>query len=154
MSDELDDLDALRQLVRQYRMHWASAPEYAVAGDVLQPIGYNIELSAAHARHAHAPSPGCPECVPVLEALQRVSEFMLPKEERNAYYEVNLRPAHEFSKNGGGQPEMTSRVTILHRGDPNRPPDPCETRCRDEILAKLKVIGAPEGAWHGTSSGG
>lgn len=146
----MDDLEALRQLVRQYRIHWTSSPEYAVDRDALHPIGFNVELSATHGQVAHPPSPGCPECLPVMRALDTISEFVLPKGERASFYEVRINGAHEFPRGARGEPEMTSLVTILHRGDPNLPPDECEKRCRDEILSKLRLLGAREGAWRGS----
>jgi hypothetical protein len=142
------DMEDLRRLVDEYGIRWSASPERAVLDGAVQPIGFNVELSATHGHAvdpAHPATPGCPQCGPVLEALHAVAEYALPKEQRDSFYEVHLSRAHVFSGGDGDPPRMTARLTILHSGDPSRPPDACEARCREEIIAKLKLLGAREG---------
>jgi hypothetical protein len=140
-----ETIATLRSLVERYGIRWKASTERAVVDDTLQPIGFNIELSAVHGPTAQPPCPGCPVCKPVIDALAAVARFVLPTEPRDSFYEVHTSLAHEFSKDRAGEPEMTAVLTILHQGDPNRPPNACERFCRDEIIAKLKLLGAREG---------
>jgi hypothetical protein len=141
----METIASLRSLVDRYGIRWRASTERAVVGDTLQPIGYRIELSAVHGPTAQPPCPGCPACKPVLDALGAVARFVLPTQPRGSFYEVLTSQAHEFSKDRAGEPEMSAVLTILHQGDPNRPPDACERLCRDEIIAKLKALGVREG---------
>jgi hypothetical protein len=141
----IETIATLRSLVEQYGIRWKASTERAVVRNALQPIGFNIELSAVHGPTAHPPCPGCPACKPVVDALRTVARFVLPTQPRDSFYEVHTSQAHEFTKDRAGEPEMTAVLTILHQGDPNRPPDACEGLCRDEIIAKLKALGAREG---------
>lgn len=136
--------DALGELVRQHRMRWRASREEAVIGGEIRAIGLKLELSAIHAHLLHAPMPGCSECRPVIAALERVIDAVLPKEHRRSHYEVVI-PVAKLEYPSTGQPEITATVTVLHNENVNDPIDECENRCLVEVIAKLRALGASEG---------
>ncbi len=134
----------LRDLVRTHAMHWHLTTERAFVSGELRPIGLTLALSAVHDRPLHPPLPGCDECAPVIHALERVIEAVLPKDHRRSRYDVHV-PTAELEYPRGWRPEITATITILHREEINAPVDECERRCAAEVTAKLRDLGAPEG---------
>ena len=136
---------ALRQLVEKYSICWSRSPERAVVEEEIRSIGWDLELCATHGKTAHPPTAGCPECPPVVDALERVARFILPTEERTSHYEVHVRPGKiQYSHAHPGVPEMTAVITILHNNGINDPIDECENVCLAEMASKLRDLGARE----------
>jgi hypothetical protein len=134
----------LRELVREHQIRWKAGREEAVVDGELRTIGLKLELSAVHAHLVRRPMPGCPECRPVVSALEKVIDAVLPKEHRRSFYEVTL-PTAELGYSPSGTAEITATIAILHKGSINDPVDACETRCLREMTEKLKALGAKEG---------
>jgi hypothetical protein len=128
-------------------MTWESRPELAASGDTVAPIGFRVEVTAVHEHPAHPPSPGCPECIPVTEALKRVCFAVLPRGEHASWYDVHVSAGLDMDPRRRGAPELTASVEILHRGEVNRPPDECERACLAEIRARLTALGVRHGSW-------
>ena len=135
------DTEGLRSLVREHRIRYQTAAEKAVVEGGLRAIGLRLELSAVHAHPSHPPMPGCPECGPVIAALKRVVDAVVPKDHRPSNYEVSVPPA-SLRYNSHGEPEIIASVTILHDEGINDPVDACETRCLAEMVSRLKDLGA------------
>ena len=139
------ETEGLRELVGKYLLSWSTTPERAVVDDELRPIGRNLILCATHGKTTHEPMPGCPECAPVVDALDRVAHFILPTEPRSSHYEVHVQPAKiQYSHAHPGVAEMTAVITILHNKGINDPIDACEDRCLADMTAKLRELGAHE----------
>lgn len=135
----------LRELVRTHEMHWRLTTEKAVVGGEVRPIGLVLALSAAHDHPLHAPLPGCEECKPVIRALERVIDAVLPKDHRRSAYDVDI-PTADLEYPRGRRPEITATITILHKGgDINASIDACEERCARDMIAALERLGAREG---------
>jgi hypothetical protein len=147
-TNDESDLE-LRELVRRHRVTWESHQELAVCDGVLAPIGFIVELSAVHDHPAHPPSPGCPECAPVREALQRICSAVLPRGEHASWYDVHVGSGLEVDPHRGGAPELSATIEVLHRGTVNRPPDECERACLAEIRTRLAQLGVQHGRWVG-----
>jgi hypothetical protein len=128
-------------------MTWESHQELAVSGDTLAPIGFRIEVTAVHDHPAHPPSPGCRECAPVREALNRVCFAVLPRGEHASWYDVHVGARLDMDPHRRGAPELTADIEILHRGDVNRPPDDCERTCLAEMRGRLTALGVRHGTW-------
>jgi hypothetical protein len=76
-----------------------------------------------------------------------MAEFVLPRHPHTAVYEVNSRSnAHEFARKSANEPRMSASISIQHLGTVDAPPDGCQQACRDEIILRLRAIGAMEGA--------
>jgi hypothetical protein len=143
------DVERLRALVHRHEVCWETRPENAVVGGRIQPVGFLVEVSATHHEPHRTPVAGCAECSEPLLALQQILAFALPQGEHASIYEARVRwGTLQFSPRRGNRPEVVGSLAILHGSGANRPIDPCETSCRDEIVARLKQLGACEGAWH------
>jgi hypothetical protein len=130
--------------VQEHQIRWHAAPESAVLDGELRTIGLKLELSAVHAHPQHPPAPGCPECKPVVEALERVIEAVLPTGHRRSHYEVHV-PTSTLAYGRAGRPHVVATITILHNAGVDSPVDECERRCLAEMIAALKQVGAREG---------
>lgn len=142
------DLDRLRTIVRDFRIHWRVSPEYVYVGDERRHVGFNLELGAAHRDPHERVAPGCPKCIPLKAALTDVIQFILPREERDSVYEVHVAAQRLTYPSGHpNAPEVIAEIQILHRSEFQRPVDACEERCLAEMTAALKDLGSPEGPW-------
>lgn len=145
---ELGGRARLRELVERFQVCWCTSRENAVIDGEVRPIGFNIELSAVHDHPERPPTPGCPECEPVLAALREIVEFVLPKDARDSRYEVHLkRLGLEFSGAHRDRPEVVALIQVLHKRGVNDPIDACEVRCLNEMTKALADLGACEGRW-------
>jgi hypothetical protein len=134
--------------VQNHRICWESRPEYAVVEEDTREVGFVIELAATHEQPHRAPVAGCPECELPLRALEAVVAFVLPKGQRDSIYDVDVRyGAINYAPRRGNRPEVSATIRILHADGADRPVDRCEERCRQEIIRKLREIGAREGTW-------
>lgn len=141
----------LLELTKRHRVCWEVRPEYAYldgSPDSRREIGYCVALFGTH-DHPHVPpSPGCPECVPVREALAAILAFVRPDETHASHYDAHIEHGSlEYSKARGERPDVCATLTILHRNGVSRPVDDCEDKCLREILDKLRALGAMEGQW-------
>jgi hypothetical protein len=138
-------LPQLRDLVQEHQMRWHAAAESAVVDGELRTIGLKLELSAVHAHPQQPPAPGCPECRPVVEALERVIDAVLPTGHRRSHYEVHV-PTSALSYQRPGRPQIVASITILHNEAVDEPVDECERRCLADMIAALKRLGVREGS--------
>jgi hypothetical protein len=145
-------LARLRELVRRHQICWESRPEYAAVEGTTRQVGFVIEITATHEQPHHAPVGGCPECEPPLHALEAVVAFVLPKGHRESIYDVHVRRgAIEYDRRRWNRPEVSATIRVLHGEGADRPLDPCEERCHQEIIGKLGNLGACEGTWSSTA---
>lgn len=136
--------DDLKQLVKDYKVSWAVYPEWGPDERwESQKVGYDLELVGTHFQPQHAPSPGCPECSEVYDALHRIGEWILPKGEHATRYQIDrfdgrlaTSPRHGFRQ------EVTLTIRIVHRGDYRRPIDECESTCLLDMERNLSALGA------------
>lgn len=142
------EIERLRRLVRRHEVCWETRPENAVVGGHILAVGFVVEVSATHHQPHRTPVAGCAECSEPLLALQQILAFALPQGEHASVYEGRVRwGTLQFSPRRHNRPEVVGSLAILHGSGPNRPIDACERSCRDEIVARLKGLGACEGAW-------
>ncbi len=141
----------LIERTKRYRVCWEVKPEYAYidgSPDARREIGYCVTLYGTHDHPRVPPSPGCPECVPVREALAAIIEFVRPDETHASHYDVHINhQSLEYAKARRERPDVSATLTILHRSGVSRPVDDCEDKCLREILDKLRTLGAHEGQW-------
>lgn len=145
-------LEELSALTHRYRVCFEVSPEYAYVGGERREIGYAVELFGTHDEPLKAPAPGCPECAPVQSALEEIIDFVVPRELRDSRYDLHVdRNRLAFSETRGRRPDVSARITILHKQGVNRPVDACEARCLHDIVRSLRAIGALEGRWRASS---
>lgn len=151
-SRDSDKLGRLRGFVREHRVCWEVLPEEVpVQDDRPLQIGFNLELSGAHAHGTESPRPGCEQCRTILKHLQEIVGWILPKAERPSRYEVTVRDnVILYDPARRNRSEVTVTITILHRAQLDTPVDACEVFCLHEMEDKLKEIGARYRQWEDT----
>lgn len=142
-------LQELRDLVKKRQVCFDVFREqvgFQEAGS--RAVGYEMVLSGIHARGSHPPLPGCDLCRDVYDDLKKVAEWILPREHRASFYEIEpYRPVIRATRMRKLREEVSLSIRILHRDHYDDPIDECETRCLVEMEARLKQIGASEGEW-------
>lgn len=150
-SWDSDQLARLRNVVREHRVCWEVLPEeIPVQDDRPLQIGFNLELSGAHAHAAEPPHPGCSECRTILAHLREIAECILPRVERPSRYEISVWDnVIRYDPVRRNRSEVTVTIKILHRAQLEAPVDACEVFCLHEMESKLKELGARQGRWEG-----
>ena len=136
--------DELKQLVEELKVCWAVYPEWGPDQRwQQQKVGFDLELVGTHFHPKHTPSPGCDECRKVYDALRRIADWILPKEERTSRYlidafegKIAMTPRHGF------RPDVTLTIRIVHRDEYRQPTDECENTCLVEMERNLTALGA------------
>lgn len=140
---------ALRDIARKRQVCFDAFREqvgFQVAGS--RTVGYELVLSGIHAQVSHPPQPGCDLCRDVYEDLKEIAEWILPKDHRASFYEIEpYRPVIRATRKRKLREEVSLSIKILHRDHYQDPIDKCETRCLVEMEERLKQIGACESEW-------
>ena len=138
----------LKEMAERFRVCWEVWPEYRYVNDEKRQIGFSLELYGTHEPRVEHPSPGCPECFPVFEALKSIAREILPREERPSTYEIGIYDAElHYTSKRANRPDVMVPIKILHREGFELPLDECEVRCLNEMKQRLRDIGAYEGRW-------
>ena len=142
-------LAALRDVVQKRQVCFDSFRErvgFQHAGS--RSIGYELLLSGIHSPGSHPPLPGCDLCKDVYEDLKKIAQWILPKDHRPSFYEIEpYRPIIRATRKRKLREEVTLSIRILHRDHYEDPIDTCETRCLVEMENRLTQIWACEGEW-------
>lgn len=141
--------EELRQLVEQHQVCWEVWPLHHVGPDTgMRTVGYQLELLGTHYHPAHTPDPGCDECQKVYEALRQIAEWIMPREERDSVYRVQIFDhAMRFSPRRGFREDVELIIMIQHRRGLTNPVDECEIRCLQEMEERLRSLGARKHRW-------
>lgn len=159
MTEEVSTarIDRLRELVEQHQVCYEVWPELLAVKDKTLKVGFLLELNGTHGHDAHADQilPGCEHCHSTFEDLRQIAEWIMPKEERASYYDIQpfdnaLRetPKRRFRS------EVVLGMRILHRHGFDQPVDECEEVCLKEMRQKLKELGVHEGDWQSDAGQG
>lgn len=141
-------IDKLKELVIQHQVCYEFFPDEEIVRDRIQKIGFNLELYGVHYHPAHTPYPGCDECVKVYRDLREIAEWILPKEERKSWYEIEFFHGKiEYTGLRNFRPEISLRIEIRHREDYFGTINDCEIRCLTEMIEKLNMLGAKKEKW-------
>lgn len=145
LSDMKLDIEGL---VERYQVCWDIYPhEEMWNGDRIQ-TGFDLELYGTHEKTMQHPSPGCPHCIQVYDALQAIALNIVPAQRRPSVYQLSaFDQSIRYSHMRHDRPDVLLTITIAHRGARMEPVDDCEVRCLDEIKATLKDIGADHRTW-------
>ena len=149
-EDTTPTIERLRELVEQHQVCYEVWPEMLAVKDKTLKVGFLLELNGTHGHDAHADQilPGCEHCHSTFADLCQIAEWIMPKEGRASYYDVQpfdnaLRetPKRRFRL------EVVLGMRILHRHGFDQPVDECEEMCLKEMRQKLKELGVHEGNW-------
>ena len=150
----------IRSLVQRFAVCWEAHPEQAVV-TVLDPkehgprvkrelrkIGFSLELCGTPEPGAENVSPGCNHCRRVQSALKEIADWILPREERQCMYEVEIdTQSLSYSRVRADRPDVRVTVQILHEDNWDQPIDECEECCLKDMERALRELGACPGAW-------
>ncbi len=137
----------LADLVKRYQVCWEVWPEHLMVEGAERQVGFELELSGTEPGIDHMP-PGSLSCQRIYGSLHAVADWILPKEERAAVYEVgSYEQALRYSAVRDGRPDVVLSVKILHRQGYDQPVDQCEVRCLEEMEQRLTQLGACQSQW-------
>lgn len=141
--------EELQRLVQDHKVCWQVWPLRHVKPEGgMRAIGYQLELLGTHHDPEHTPDPGCNECVKVYDALKRIAGAILPSEERDSVYRVQIFDHKmRFSTRRGFRKDVQLVIAIQHRTGLTDPVDACEIRCLREMEQELIRLGARRNQW-------
>ena len=150
--DTSSSADEVRALVIRHRVVWELRPAYVMTDRGKVEIGFDVELYGTHTPTSH-PSPGCPECIAVWEAMRTVALAALPRDHRDSVYNIErFQPAFHYaparqSPGAHDRADVQLTISVRHREGFLDDVDPCEERCSREIVDNLRRLGVPEHVW-------
>lgn len=138
----------LVEFVKRFRVCWEVWPEYLQVSGARRQVGFELLLCGTHEPGVSNPTPGCCHCHRVFDALQEIAVWIQPKEIRLSRYRIGCYDiALHYAALRQHRPDVTLSLKILHREDIAAPVDECQLRCLEEMKAKLRSLGSPEGRW-------
>lgn len=138
----------LQALIERYQVCWDVFPHEEMWNGARLQTGFDLELYGTHQRGVTHPSPGCPHCIEVYDALQAIALMIVPEERRPSVYELSpFDQSIRYSHMRNDRPDVLLTITIAHRGPGMEPIDVCEIRCLDEIKRNLMELGAQHRNW-------
>lgn len=148
MSFRAEVKQDLEEVVRRYQVCWDVFPHEDMWNGARIQTGFDLELYGTHEAGMEHPSPGCPHCIQVYDALQAIALNIVPEGRRPSVYELSpFDQSIRYSHLRNDRPDVLLTITIAHRGGRFDPIDECEVRCLDEIKANLKEVGADQRVW-------
>lgn len=136
-EDTEEEAERMRELVRAHHVRFSSQP--LRSADMI-PIGFVIDIFASPSEAPHLVVPGCELCPPVRSALRALVHHALPNGPRT-FFEVHFPISVAYHDSEG---QLSASIEVLHQSGANAPLDDCENACRDEIVRRLRALGARE----------
>ena len=137
----------LKALIAEYRICWSIYPEKVFVDDATRQIGFRLELFGTHPSEVMHADPGCIHCREVWTALKRVADSITPPRDRDSDYDIEtFDDSIHYSKLRKNRPDVELHIQITHKSGFG-PPDECESRCLDEMTARLQDLGARRDRW-------
>lgn len=138
--------DALKDVVRRYEVCWETFAELAGTNHERKQIGFIVELYGTHDRTDVVPTAGCKHCIPVLQALLAVADYVVPEEWRDSLDGVRAHSGIEYARERGGRPDVVVAITMIPRR--NGTSDlAAMAPCLDAVKNRLASLGVCERAW-------
>lgn len=141
----------LRDHARRFEVCWEAFPELSGANHERKPVGFVIELYGTHNRADIVPTAGCKHCIPVLQALLEIADFVVDEPWRNALEALQAHSGLEYAKERGGRPDVVVGITLIPRRG-GQPDVSAIAPCLEVVKERLLQIGTCERAWRDKSS--
>jgi hypothetical protein len=143
--------DELRRSVERFKVCWETFPELAGTNHERRQIGVRVELYGTHDQPNVVPTAGCKNCIPVLQALLAIADFVVPDEWREALDAIGAHSGIEYATERGGRPDIVVAIAMIPRR--NRLPDPSAIApCLEAVKQRLRGLGASERSWREPAS--
>ena len=150
----------IKSLIQRFAVCWETHPEQAVV-TVLDPkeraprvkrelrkIGFSLELYGTPEPGTENVSPGCNHCRRVQWALKEIADWVLPREEHQCTYEVEIdTQSLSYSRVRADRPDVRVTIQIFHRSNWEQPIDEYEQNGLKDMERALHELGACHGAW-------
>lgn len=135
----------LEEIVNNHGVTWDFWPEYHMDRDGKRiQIGFEFGLMGTHQHPDWIVEPGCPECITIYEDLQRIAEWVAPKERRKGLYEIVIADASPYySFHRRFRPEVLLVIRLIKREGFESSVDPSEAKCLMEMKRRAKELGIP-----------
>ena len=144
MSERPEGERQLHQLAQRYKVCWDSFPEWSQANGERKQTGIVLELYGTHDRPDATPTAGCRHCIPVLQALLSLADFIVRGQDERLV-SVRAHSGLEYATERAGRPDIVVALTITPReGDADAQ---IIARCLAELKARLESLGACERTW-------
>ncbi len=145
----------LKELVQCFRICWEALPDFYYVQKEKRQTGFTLELTGTHEQGVEHPLPGCEHCLKVWRALKSVADWIIPREERDADYDiVPFDQSIHYDAGRKFRADVSLRIWIRHRSGFDREVDACEVRCLGEMTQRLTAIGARKAQWESGSDSG
>lgn len=136
----------LQESVKRYEVCWETFPELAGTNQEREPVGFVIELYGTHNRSDIVPTAGCMHCIPVLQALVEIADFVVPAPWRDALDALRAHSGIEYAKERGGRPDVVVAITMIPRQDGKLDSDAI-AQCLASVKERLEQLGTCERSW-------
>lgn len=135
----------LRALVERYRVCWEAFPEWSRVASERRQSGLVIELYGTHEESGARPSAGCRRCIPVLQALLSIADFVA-EDINGTLAAIRAHSGIEYATERGGRPDVVVSLTLT------APEGHASTESQaalNLLRRRLSGLGVSERAWHG-----
>lgn len=133
----------VRALVERYRVCWEMFPEWSRVANERRQTGAVIELYGTHEDTSERPSAGCRRCIPVLQALLSIADF-IADEMNGTLAAIRAHSGIEYATERGGRPDIVVSLTLR---SPDVQATPEIETAFDALRNRLSSLGASERAW-------
>ena len=141
---EMDLTSELRDIVVKHTVRYQVWPHYEFHDGKRVVVGFDLELYGTHDHGKTQLSPGCHLCQETFADLERIAQFILPKDKRPSRYDIPPFD-HSLHSSAKGTFEVVLPITIEHRQNFFDPIDSCEERCLKEMMGRLAELGVQGG---------
>ena len=130
----------LRDWVRQHAVSWEIAPLVELLNRKEVRVGFEMHLLGRS--ESDGRGPGAAEDRALYHGLQALAKEAMPPDLGSARCEVGPdRVSYYYRRATGWVPEVQLTLRLVHRSGYFSPIDADETRCAEEIAARLKSLG-------------
>lgn len=149
MLEISEEIKELKEKVQLHQVCYEIWPEELVVSGQRVKVGFELRLCGTHAHGNTQLTPGCEKCSQTYKDLLQIAQWILPKEERPSWYEIEAFDSSlHMASRRSFQPEVELNLKILHRHGFDQPVDACEERCLKEMQEKLMELDVFQNHFH------
>jgi hypothetical protein len=137
---QVDIIRELEDIIVKHTVRYQIWPRYEFCEGKRVMVGFDLELYGTHDHGKTTLSPGCHLCQETFADLERIAQFILPKDERPPRYDIPpFDPSLHSSPKGTF--EVVLAIRIGHREKFFDPIDRCDEQCLKEMQDRLAELG-------------
>jgi hypothetical protein len=133
----------VRALAHRHQVCWETFPQFSPVDGERKRTGVTVELYGTHDHPGIRPTAGCPECIPVLQALLEIADFAvrgLPE----APISIRAHSGIEYATERAGRADIVVALTFaLGPSSGSQDADPTLR----QVCERLSALGAAERSW-------